>query len=146
MKEHHDENDEECENGKDEDENNTDKNGDDECEFYIDCHTPFCLWSHPELDHKEIFYFIGHYLGLIAPKHYRMCFPLYITKWWNEISYYLYYIFHRFTLQKRKRRLLKKPLFITFDGCAQYMTSPTAPYPIAQTYKDANQPPLILIS
>lgn len=29
----------------------------------VDCHTPFCLWSHPELDNKETFYFVGHYLG-----------------------------------------------------------------------------------
>ena len=119
------------------------------CQFFVDCHTPFCLWSHPELDHKETFYFVGHFLGLVAPKYYRMCFPMYITKWWNEMmSYSYYYVSNYFTFQmkKRRRQLQKKPLFITFDGCAQYMTSPTASHLIAQTYKDANQPPPILIA
>lgn len=75
----------------------------------FDCHTPFCLWAHPELDNKESFYFVGHYLGKhvsphrwlgsllfltnvnfltgagnVTPKHYRMCFPLKVTKWWKE--------------------------------------------------------------
>ena len=116
----------------------------DKCEFFIDCHKPFFLWSHPELDHKETFYSVGHYLGLVAPKYYRMCFPMYIPKWWNEIIRYCYYsISNCFTFQSKKKRqrrqLRKKPLFITFDGCAQYMTSPTTPHLIAQTYKDANQ-------
>lgn len=76
------------------------------------CHTPFCLWAHPELDNKETFYFVGHYLGTpsphcffsvssfiimihnrclsimstgnVTPRHYRMCFPLKLTKWWND--------------------------------------------------------------
>lgn len=26
------------------------------------CHEPFCLWRHPELDKKETFFFVGHYL------------------------------------------------------------------------------------
>ena len=30
----------------------------------IKCYTPFCAWVHPELDHKESFYFVGHYLGI----------------------------------------------------------------------------------
>ena len=34
----------------------------DKCEFFIDCHKPFFLWSHPELDHKETFYSVEHYL------------------------------------------------------------------------------------
>ena len=29
----------------------------------LKCYTPFCPWAHPELDHKESFYFVGHYLG-----------------------------------------------------------------------------------
>ncbi len=29
----------------------------------IKCYTPFCAWNVPELDHKESFYFVGHYLG-----------------------------------------------------------------------------------
>jgi hypothetical protein len=29
----------------------------------FDCQTPFCLWAHPELDNKETFFFVGHYLG-----------------------------------------------------------------------------------
>eukprot|EP00521_Asterionellopsis_glacialis_P018485 CAMPEP_0195294516 /NCGR_PEP_ID=MMETSP0707-20130614/15235_1 /TAXON_ID=33640 /ORGANISM="Asterionellopsis glacialis, Strain CCMP134" /LENGTH=289 /DNA_ID=CAMNT_0040355511 /DNA_START=464 /DNA_END=1333 /DNA_ORIENTATION=- len=55
-----------------------------------------------------------------------MCFPLQITKW-----------FHR--------AVLKRPFF-TFDGCAQYLTSPTAPHLIAKAYRDAGQPPPILIA
>lgn len=35
-----------------------------DCKF-VDCHTPFCLWAHPELDNKETFFFVGHYLGEI---------------------------------------------------------------------------------
>lgn len=30
------------------------------------CHPPFCLWKHPELDQKETFYFVGHYLGMVS--------------------------------------------------------------------------------
>lgn len=124
----------------------------------FDCHTPFCLWKHPELDHKETFYFVGHYLGKsfiflfigkgailllelvrvstyilvlsiignVTPRHYRMCFPLKITKWWNE-------------------RILKRPFF-TFDGCAQYLTSPTAAALIAETYRQAGQDPPVLVA
>lgn len=97
----------------------------------IDCHTPFCLWAHPELDHKETFYFVGHYLGYVTPKIYRMCFPLHLQKMWSTL----------------KCRLLdsKRP-FVTFDGCAQYLTSPTAPYLIAEAYREANLPPPILIA
>lgn len=36
---------------------------------------PFCPWKHPELDAKETFYFAGHYLGLVEPRLYPMCFP-----------------------------------------------------------------------
>ena len=126
----------------DDDDDDDDDGNDDNQNYFIDCHTPFCLWLHPELDHKETFYFVGHYLGMVTPKYYRMCFPLYITKWWNEC---IYYISSTFTLKSRSKKK-RKPLFISFDGCAQYMTSPTAPYLIAQAYKDANQPPPILIS
>lgn len=31
----------------------------------IKCYTPFCAWSVPELDHKESFFFVGHYLGKV---------------------------------------------------------------------------------
>ena len=89
-------------------------------------HTPFCLWKHPELDRKETFYFVGHYLGNVNPAGYRMCFPLQITKWIHT-------------------RILNRPFF-TFEGCAQYMTSPTAPYLIAKTYKEAGLPPPILVA
>ncbi len=90
------------------------------------CHQPFCLWKHPELDGKETFYFVGHYLGNVDPSRYRMCFPLKITKWWNE-------------------RILKRPFF-TFDGCAQYLTSPTAATLIAETYRRAGQDPPVLVA
>jgi hypothetical protein len=36
---------------------------------------PFCPWKHPELDGKETFYFAGHFLGLVDPRLYPMCFP-----------------------------------------------------------------------
>ncbi len=31
----------------------------------VKCYTPFCAWSVPELDHKETFFFVGHYLGKV---------------------------------------------------------------------------------
>ena len=89
-------------------------------------HAPFCLWKHPELDRKETFYFVGHYLGNVHPSGYRMCFPLQLTKW-----------IHTYWLGRP---------FFTFDGCAQYLTSPTAPYLIAKAYQDAGQPPPILVA
>ena len=90
------------------------------------CHQPFCLWKHPELDGKETFYFVGHYLGNVDPLAYRMCFPLKLTKWWNEC-------------------ILRRPFF-TFDGCAQYLTSPTAAALIAETYRRAGQDPPVLVA
>eukprot|EP00980_Cylindrotheca_fusiformis_P024509 scaffold11977_cov107-Cylindrotheca_fusiformis.AAC.4 len=99
---------------------------------FFDCHTPFCLWAHPELDNKETFFFVGHYLGRVTPRHYRMCFPLKATKWWNDCY-------------GRLRGLQPKP-FLSFDGCAQYLSSPTAPHLIAQAYRDAGQPPPVLIA
>jgi hypothetical protein len=90
------------------------------------CHEPFCLWRHPELDKKETFFFVGHYLGIVDPQSYSMCFPLAITRFVN-------------------RRILRRPFF-TFDGCAQYLSSPTAPYLIAKAYKDAGQPPPVLVA
>lgn len=98
---------------------------------HFDCHPPFCLWKHPELDRKETFYFVGHYLRYVTPKYYRMCFPLRIVRWWS--------------LQKCRKFDSSKP-FLTFDGCAQYLTSPTAPYLIAEAYREANLPPPVLIA
>ena len=82
----------------------------------IKCYTPFCPWAFPELDHKESFYFVGHYLGIVDPYFYRMAFPLKITRWWEE-------------------RVLGN-IFFCFDGCAQYLTSPSAPYLIASAYQN----------
>lgn len=90
------------------------------------CVPPFCLWKHPELDHKETFYFVGHYLGRVDPFYYRMCFPLAIVKWFRQ-------------------RVLGKPFF-TYDGCAQYLTNPAVPHLIAKTYRDAGQPPPVLVA
>ena len=90
------------------------------------CHAPFCLWRHPELDRKETFYFVGHYLGVVDPRKYSMCFPLAITRFFS-------------------RRILRRPFF-TFDGCAQYLSSPSAPYLIAKAYNDAGQPPPVLVA
>ena len=42
----------------------------------IKCYTPFCPWAFPELDNKESFYFVGHYLGVVDPYFYRLVFPL----------------------------------------------------------------------
>jgi len=99
------------------------------CQYLTDflpgCHAPFCLWKHPELDNKETFFFVGHYLGFVSPSYYSMCFPLKITKWFYQ-------------------KVLKTPFF-TFDGCSQYLTSPTAPYLLANAYLVAGQPPPILI-
>ena len=85
---------------------------------HIKCYTPFCPWAFPELDHKESFYFVGHYLGIVDPYFYRMAFPLKITRWWEE-------------------RVLGN-IFFCFDGCAQYLTSPSAPYLIASAYQNEN--------
>ncbi|KAL7429961.1 hypothetical protein ACHAXM_002923 [Skeletonema potamos] len=82
----------------------------------IKCYTPFCPWAFPELDHKESFYFVGHYLGIVDPYFYRMAFPLKITRWWEE-------------------RVLGN-IFLCFDGCAQYLTSPSAAYLIASAYQN----------
>lgn len=90
------------------------------------CHAPFCLWKHPELDKKETFFFVGHYLGNVDPQLYRMCFPLSVTRYFYTT-------------------ILRRPFF-TFDGCAQYLSSPTAAYLIAQAYKDAGQPPPVLVA
>lgn len=90
------------------------------------CQPPFCLWKHPELDHKESFYFVGHYLGHVDPFYYRMCFPLALTKWFRE-------------------HVLRQAFF-TFDGCAQYLTNPVVPHLIAKTYHDAGQPPPVLVA
>jgi hypothetical protein len=84
---------------------------------------PFCLWAHPELDHKESFYWVGHYLGYVSPYLYRMCFS------WNY-----------------NRGVLNNNGTCSFDGCAQYLTSPTAPHLIAHAYRQAGQPPPILIA
>jgi hypothetical protein len=90
------------------------------------CEPPFCLWKHPELDHKETFYFVGHYLGRVDPYYYRMCFPLAIVKWFRQV-------------------ILRQPFF-TYDGCAQYLTNPAVPYLIAKAYRDAGQPPPVLVA
>lgn len=90
------------------------------------CHEPFCLWKHPELDRKETFYFVGHYLGHVAPSNYGMCFPLWATKF--------------------VQRVLLGNQFFTFDGCAQYLTSPSAPYLIARAYSERGLPPPILVA
>jgi len=97
------------------------------------------LWAHPELDNKETFFFVGHYLGNVSPIYYRMCFPLKITKWFSETKSKLIksVIFWR--------EITPKP-FITFDGCAQYLTSPSAPYLIAEAYRNSNTPLPVLIA
>ena len=51
----------------------------------IKCYTPFCPWVHPELDHKESFYFVGHYLGMVDPYFYRMAFPLKVNRFGANI-------------------------------------------------------------
>ena len=90
------------------------------------CEPPFCLWKHPELDRKETFYFVGHYLGRVDPFLYRLCFPLAITKWFRQ-------------------RVLNQPFF-TYDGCAQYLTNPAVPHLVAKAYRDARQPPPVLVA
>jgi hypothetical protein len=90
------------------------------------CYRPFCLWRHPELDGKETFYFVGHYLGKVDPLTYRMCFPMVITRFLEK------YLFRR--------------MFFTFDGCAQYLSSPTAPYLISKAYSLAGLPPPVLVA
>jgi hypothetical protein len=90
----------------------------------IKCYTPFCAWAVPELDHKESFYFVGHYCGIVHPYYYRMAFPLKLTRWYEE------YICNN--------------IFICFDGCAQYLTSPTTPYLIATAYSNTTQLPVLV--
>ena len=55
-----------------------------------------------------------------------MCFPLALTKWFYK-------------------RVLGQPFF-TFDGCAQYLSSPTTPYLLASAYIQAGQPPPVLLA
>jgi hypothetical protein len=55
-----------------------------------------------------------------------MCFPLAVVKWFRQ-------------------RVLRQPFF-TFDGCAQYLTNPAAPYLIAKAYRDAGLPPPVLVA
>jgi len=43
------------------------------------------------------------------------------------------------------KEITPKP-FMTFDGCAQYLTSPSAPYLIAEAYRHANKPLPVLIA
>mmetsp|Transcript_35986 Transcript_35986/g.84013 ORF Transcript_35986/g.84013 Transcript_35986/m.84013 type:complete len:402 (-) Transcript_35986:590-1795(-) len=88
------------------------------------CRQPFCLWDHPELGDKETFFFVGHYFGIVDPELYRMCFPLQLTKFVQT-------------------RILRRPFF-TFDGCAQYLTSPSAPYLIAFAYKKQQRAPILV--
>lgn len=49
------------------------------CDTKVRCYAPFCPWAHPELDKKESFYFVGHYLGVVDPFFYRMAFPLIVS-------------------------------------------------------------------
>ncbi|KAL7539820.1 hypothetical protein ACHAXR_009634 [Thalassiosira sp. AJA248-18] len=90
----------------------------------IKCYTPFCAWYHPELDNKESFYFVGHYLGIVDPYFYRMAFPLKVTRWWEEE--------------------VKGNFFFCFDGCAQYLSSPSASYLIASAYQGKLPPPVLV--
>eukprot|EP00579_Thalassiosira_antarctica_P010751 CAMPEP_0201916438 /NCGR_PEP_ID=MMETSP0903-20130614/6067_1 /ASSEMBLY_ACC=CAM_ASM_000552 /TAXON_ID=420261 /ORGANISM="Thalassiosira antarctica, Strain CCMP982" /LENGTH=470 /DNA_ID=CAMNT_0048452243 /DNA_START=228 /DNA_END=1637 /DNA_ORIENTATION=- len=90
----------------------------------IKCYTPFCAWAHPILDHKESFYFVGHYLGIVDPYFYRMAFPLKITRWWEE-------------------KVLGN-FFFCFDGCAQYLSHPSVPYLIASSYQGNESPPVLV--
>jgi len=87
---------------------------------------PFCPWKHPILDGKETFYFSGHYEGRVGTAHYPMCFDLKITRWFW-------------------RTIMRRPYF-TFDGCAQYLNSPTAPYLIASAYAARGLKPPIIIA
>ena len=103
----------------------------------IHCQAPFCLWAHPELDHKETFYFVGHYLRNVTPKYYSSCFPLVWSRKWMEIKSKLGYLFGYSNKEKA---------IFTFDGCAQYLTSPSVPYLLAKAYKDVDLPPPILIA
>jgi len=89
------------------------------------CHKPWCPWKHPVLDGKETFYFVGHHEGRVGTKHFPMNFPLVLTRW-----------FHR--------SILRRPFF-TFDACAQYLNSPTAPELVASAYSDRGlEPPMII--
>jgi len=112
----------------------------------IDCHTPFCLWAHPELDHKESFFFVGHYLGYVTPEAYRMCFPLKITKWFSEKKWKWVNSYNYYFRGKKSSTTIPPSIFMTFDGCAQYLTSPTASALIAEAYRAADQPPPVLIA
>eukprot|EP00756_Hemistasia_phaeocysticola_P061643 Hpha_TRINITY_DN5089_c0_g1::TRINITY_DN5089_c0_g1_i1::g.94106::m.94106 len=77
---------------------------------------PFCPWKVPFADNKESFYFVGHYLGLVHPVFFRMCFPL--------------------QLERSLARLRGKPFFC-YDACAQYLTAPWVPRLAAKACPDA---------
>jgi hypothetical protein len=44
------------------------------------------------------------------------------------------------------RSLYSPKPFLTFDGCAQYLSSPTAPYLIVEAYREAGEPIPVLIA
>ncbi len=67
-----------------------------------------------------------------------MCFPLDVSRFPGSIFRNLQSLFC-------SKGAASRP-FLTFDGCAQYLTSPTAPYLIAEAYRAAGQPPPILIA
>eukprot|EP00557_Chaetoceros_sp_GSL56_P014353 CAMPEP_0176479070 /NCGR_PEP_ID=MMETSP0200_2-20121128/1540_1 /TAXON_ID=947934 /ORGANISM="Chaetoceros sp., Strain GSL56" /LENGTH=302 /DNA_ID=CAMNT_0017875083 /DNA_START=587 /DNA_END=1492 /DNA_ORIENTATION=- len=69
-----------------------------------------------------------------------MCFPLKITKWWCNISYRM----KDRILWLKNTQSIKS--FLTFDGCAQYLTSPSAPYLISEAYREAGELPPVLVA
>ena len=97
------------------------------CATLPGCRPPFCPWKHPELDGKETFYFAGHYFGsCVDPSYYSLCFPLRIERWFTTV-------------------LLGRP-FCTFDGCAQYLSSPLAPFQLSRLYAERGLPPPLMIA
>lgn len=119
----------------------------------IKVYPPFCPWEHPELDHKESFYFVGHYLGFVHPYFYRMAFPLKVSGRCiingvsclqsSAVSSYQITSIETLLMQQKITRWWEEKLlgnfFFTFDGCAQYLNSPTAPYLIARAYGHRNK-------
>lgn len=72
---------------------------------------PFTPWRVPLANEKESFYFAGHYFGCVAPRLYRVCFPLRLTH----------------TLNGLVRRMLGLRPALLFDGCASHLSAPWAP-------------------
>ena len=91
---------------------------------------PFTPWDVPLANEKESFFFAGHYFGCVAPRLYKLCFPLRALRCVDAVV-------------RRWLRLAPPPLL--FDGCASHLSAPWAPCLVEQLLRekstDESRPP-----